>query len=110
VHQDADYRREQIGSERDKLRKDSPLKHVDKITVPVLMVHGDKDSEVQVDQTKAMASALKRGKKAHKAVLIDGANHIFERKSDRVTLLKEVEAFLMEHLGKGAQPDSEQAS
>ena len=36
--------------------------------------------------------------------------HIFERKSDRVTLLKEVEAFLMEHLGKGAQPDSEQAS
>ena len=110
VHQDAHYRREQIGSERDKLRKDSPLKHVDKITVPVLMVHGDKDSEVQVDQTKAMASALKRGKKAHKAVLIDGANHIFERKSDRVTLLKEVEAFLMEHLGKGAQPDSEQAS
>jgi dipeptidyl aminopeptidase/acylaminoacyl peptidase len=110
VHQDAEYRREQIGSNRDKLKKDSPLKHVDKVTVPVLMVHGDKDSEVQVDQTKAMASALKRGKKAHKAVVIEGANHIFERKSDRVTLLKEVEAFLMEHLGKGAQPDSDQAS
>jgi dipeptidyl aminopeptidase/acylaminoacyl peptidase len=110
VHRDAPYRREQIGSQRDKLKKDSPLQHVDQISVPILMVHGDKDWEVQVDQTKAMAKALKRAKKPHKAVIIEDAHHDLARRSDRVTLLKEVEAFLSEHLGKGAQPSAQQTS
>ena len=110
VHRDAPYRREQIGSGRDKLKQDSPLQHVDKIAIPVLMVHGDKNWEVQVDQTTAMAKALKRAKKPHKAVVIEDAHHTLARKSDRVTLLKEVEAFLTEHLGKGAQPEAQPSS
>lgn len=110
VHTDAQHRREQIGSKRDKLRNDSPIRHVKTLNVPVLMVHGDKDSEVQVDQSKAFAAALKWDKKPHKAVIIEGAQHKLDRKSDRVTLLKELETFLLEHLGKGAQPDNEQQS
>jgi dipeptidyl aminopeptidase/acylaminoacyl peptidase len=110
VHLDAEYRREQIGSDREKLRKDSPLQHVEDISTPILMVHGDKDWEVQVDQTKAMAKELKRHKKPHEAVIIEAATHELARKSDRETLLEEVEAFLLEHLGKGAQANAEQPS
>lgn len=110
VHPDAEYRREQIGSDPDKLRKDSPLQHVDSISTPILMVHGDKDWEVQVDHTKAMAKAMKRHKKAHKAVIIENATHAFYRKSDRVKLLEELEAFLLKHLGEGARAQADQAS
>lgn len=110
VHRDAEYRRAQIGSDPEKLRDGSPLQHVESISTPILMVHGDKDWEVQVDQTKVMAKAMKRHKKKHKAVIIEAANHELERKSDRETLLKEVEAFLLKHLGKGAQVEAQQPS
>jgi dipeptidyl aminopeptidase/acylaminoacyl peptidase len=110
IHRDASYRREQIGSGRDKLKQESPLQHVDKISVPILMVHGDKNWEVQVDHTKAMAKALKKAKKPHKAVIIEDAHHDLARKSDRVILLNEIEAFLSEHLGKGAQPEAQPPS
>ncbi len=103
VHLDAEYRREQIGSNRDKLREDSPLEHVESISTPILLIHGDKDWDVQVDQTKTMAKALKRHKKVHKAVIIETATHELQRKSDRMTLLEEIEAFLLKHLGKGAE-------
>ncbi len=103
VHLDAEYRRAQIGSNRDKLRRDSPLQHVQDCSTPILMVHGDRDWEVQVDQTKAMARALKRHKKPHKMVIIDKATHELRRKSDRETLLREVEAFLLKYLGEGAR-------
>jgi dipeptidyl aminopeptidase/acylaminoacyl peptidase len=49
-----------------------------------------------------MAAALKKQKKDHKVVFIKGAGHDLDRKSDRMTLLKEVEEFLKKNLGPGA--------
>lgn len=98
--------REQIGVNRDKLREDSPLKHIDEIQIPILLVHGDKDYQVEVDHSKKMAAALKRAKKPHRAVFLEDATHQLDRKSDRVTLLKELEKFLLEYLGPGAAAGS----
>ena len=67
----------------------------------MLLVHGDLDWQVQIDQSKKMASALKKQKKDHKAVFIKGAGHDLDRKSDRMTLLQEVEEFLQKNLGPG---------
>ncbi len=110
VHVDAAYRRAQIGSDADKLRKDSPIEYVEDMSTPVLLVHGDKDWEVQVDQTTDMDKALRRHRKPHKTVIIEGAIHHLLRKSDREVLLEEVEAFLLKHLGKGTQAQAEQPS
>ena len=95
---DKEFRREQIGSDPVKLKHDSPLQNVAQIGIPVLLVHGTKDWQVQVDQSKAMAQALKLKKKPFKSVIIDGGSHELERKSDRMTLLKEVEDFLAQNL------------
>ena len=92
---------EQIGSDKEKLTRDSPADHADSIGIPVLLVHGDLDWQVQIDQSKKMASALKKQKKDHKAVFIKGAGHDLDRKSDRMTLLKEIEEFLQKNLGPG---------
>ena len=67
----------------------------------VLLVHGTHDWQVQVDQTNAMENALVKHKKPHTAVVIKGAGHDLERKSDRVTLLQAVEKFLAQNLGSG---------
>jgi dipeptidyl aminopeptidase/acylaminoacyl peptidase len=94
---------EQIGSDKEKLTRDSPAEHAASVGIPVLLVHGDLDWQVQIDQSKKMASALKKQKKDFKAVFIKGAGHDLDRKSDRITLLKEVEEFLQKNLGPGAQ-------
>ncbi|HUQ12015.1 MAG TPA: prolyl oligopeptidase family serine peptidase [Steroidobacteraceae bacterium] len=96
---DKDARRAQIGTDSAKLKANSPLENADKIDIPVLLVHGGKDWQVQEDQSKAMAKALQRAGKKVDLVLIKGANHELERKSDRATLLKEVEAFLAKNIG-----------
>ena len=95
---DKNLRRLQIGSDAGKLERDSPLQNVEQIGIPVLLVHGTKDWRVQVDHSKAMARALKAEKKPYQAVIIENGSHELERKSDRITLLKEVEAFLAHNL------------
>jgi dipeptidyl aminopeptidase/acylaminoacyl peptidase len=99
---DKELRREQIGSDPEKMKRDSPLHNVAQIDIPVLLIHGSKDWRVQEDHSKAMARALERHRKKHELVLIKGANHEMDRKSDRVTLLTEVEAFLAAQLGAPA--------
>ena len=93
--------REQIGTDWDKLNADSPLRHVDEISMPVLLIHGDADVNVDVDHSRRMAAALKSAKKPHRAVFLRDAAHDINRKSDRITLLSEIEKFLLENLGPG---------
>jgi dipeptidyl aminopeptidase/acylaminoacyl peptidase len=90
--------REQIGKNDAKLEQDSPLRHADKISIPVLLVHGDKDYQVEDDHSKRMASALARANKPHRAVFIKGGTHSLLRESERMTLLTELENFLAENL------------
>jgi dipeptidyl aminopeptidase/acylaminoacyl peptidase len=90
-----------IGNDPEKLKRDSPLQLGAQISIPVLLVHGAKDWQVQPDHSKAMARALERNKKPNELVIIKGANHELERQSDRVTLLEEVQKFLTANIGAG---------
>jgi dipeptidyl aminopeptidase/acylaminoacyl peptidase len=97
---DKEIRRFQIGNDPAKLKRDSPLQLVSDINIPVLLVHGTKDWQVQPDHSKTLAAVMGRAKKDAKLVLIKGGTHELERQSDRVTLLEEVETFLTANLGK----------
>jgi dipeptidyl aminopeptidase/acylaminoacyl peptidase len=92
-------RQEQIGSDDAKIRRDSPLQNAQQVNIPVLLVHGAKDWKVQSLQTHEMAKALDRHGKDMQVVVIKGATHEMDRKSDRVKLLTEVEEFLSRILG-----------
>jgi dipeptidyl aminopeptidase/acylaminoacyl peptidase len=91
--------REQLGRNKDKLREDSPLRHASKISMPILLIHGDRDIQVDVEHSRQMASALKSADKPHRAIFLKNASHQLNRKSDRVTLLTELEKFLAQNLG-----------
>lgn len=93
--------RAQLGTTKEKLIADSPVRHVDKINMPVFLIHGDRDIQVDVDHSRQMASALKKAGKPYQAIFLDDATHQLGRKSDRVTLLTELEKFLLQNLGAG---------
>jgi dipeptidyl aminopeptidase/acylaminoacyl peptidase len=91
--------REQLGKNKDKLREDSPVRHAAQISIPVFLIHGDNDIQADVDHSREMASALKRAGKTYQAIFLKDATHQLDRKSDRVTLLTELEKFLAQYLG-----------
>lgn len=93
--------REQLGTIKEKLRADSPLRHAEKINIPVFMIHGDRDIQVDVDHTRQMASALKSAGKPHQVIYLKDASHQLRLSSERTTLLTELEKFLLQHLGEG---------
>lgn len=98
--------REQIGTDKEKLRQDSPVEHAAKIQMPVFLIHGDRDVQVDVDHSRQMVSALKKAGKQHQAIFLEDATHQLRRQSDRVTLLTELEKFLAQNLGPGVAAPS----
>ncbi len=93
--------RQQIGTGKDKLAQDSPRGHAGSVAVPVLMIHGDKDAQVNSEQSRAMDAALTMAGKPHQFILIKGADHQMTRESDHTTMLTAIEKFLTENLGPG---------
>jgi len=97
-------RRSQDEGLKAKSAQDSPLANAAKINIPVLLVHGTKDWQVQLDHTLEMEDALDKHGKDVTTIEIKNGTHELERQSDRMTLLKEVQAFLQENLGPGVAP------
>lgn len=92
------FQKKQIGTDWSKLREDSPLRHIEKIKSPILLVHGTQDYVVEVGHSEKMSQLLSRKGKAHKSVILEGATHQLDRQSDRLVLLTELEAFLRQNM------------
>ena len=75
----------------------SPIKFVDKITVPMLLIHGKKDLTVKHVQSEKMYAAMKKAGKVVEFVSVPLADHYFTREADRLTLLSAMGAFLKKH-------------
>lgn len=56
-------------------RTASPIDHVERATPPMLLIHGTADTEVSVDQSKAMAQAMRNAGATVELALVPGANH-----------------------------------
>jgi dipeptidyl aminopeptidase/acylaminoacyl peptidase len=96
--------REQVGTNYNKLREDSPRRHADKVQIPLLMIHGDRDANVNFEQSEAMAKALKNAHKPFEFIRLKDADRYIALKTDRLTLLNAIEKFLLTNLGAGATP------
>jgi dienelactone hydrolase len=97
--------RKQLGTDKEKIRRDSPRLHASEVQIPILMIHGDRDAQADVEQSRAMDAALTRAGKPHRFVTIKDADHQMSAESARVTLLRELETFLSAHVpvGNGTQ-------
>jgi len=73
----------------------SPLKQADRIKVPVLLVHGDLDSNVSITHSDKMASALGQAE----FVRFKGLNHYLEDSNARTEMLTKIGALLERTIG-----------
>jgi dipeptidyl aminopeptidase/acylaminoacyl peptidase len=93
--------RRRIGADRDssKLDSASPYRFADKVSIPVLLIHSEKDATVPIKQSEIEESALKRAGKKVEFVTLSGDDHYLEFAEARQKLLKEVDRFLAANLG-----------
>ncbi|MFO1426435.1 MAG: S9 family peptidase [Steroidobacteraceae bacterium] len=91
--------RASIGAED--LKANSPRRRAAEIRVPVLLVHGDRDTQSHVSQSRDMAKALERAGRPYELVVIEDGDHALSRPEWRLLLYRKLEVFLGQHLGPG---------
>ena len=97
------YIHSRIGSASEdmgRLEATSPALHADKIKCPVLLMHGNSDYTVRVDQSVEMYGKLKALGKSVEFIRFEGdEDHYLERADTRIRMLKAIEKFLQDHIG-----------
>jgi len=87
--------RETVGS-GDHVVAGSPLRHAEKIKVPVLLVHGDLDSNVSISHSDKMAAALGNAE----IVRFKGLDHYLDDSNARVEMLTKIGQLLDRTIGQ----------
>ena len=93
-----EFVKNQFGDDYDDLEARSPYYHVEKIKTPVLLVHGNEDRVVDVEQSRDMAEELKDAGKSVKYVELDAGDHYLSIQRNRREFFKEMDAFLSQYL------------
>jgi dipeptidyl aminopeptidase/acylaminoacyl peptidase len=79
------------------LQSVSPRFGAQKVSIPVLLMHGKEDKRVPVKQSRQMAEALKDAGKTYEYVEQPLGDHHFTRSEDRLEFLKAMGAFLAKY-------------
>ncbi len=93
------YLRQAIGKDKEKMRENSPLHNIDKLTIPVFLAHGGKDWRVDVKHYKKMVKALKDKNHPHETMLAKKEGHGFYKEKNRREFFNRLEKFLAKHIG-----------
>jgi dienelactone hydrolase len=77
----------------------SPARHADRMKAPVLMFHGDIDLNVDIAESRLMASRLRGAGKQVELVEFKGLDHQLEDSAARAQMLEKSDAFLRGAMG-----------
>ena len=72
----------------------SPARNVDKITIPILLIHGADDTRVSPEQSQFMYEQLKRADKPVDYVVLPKEDHFLSREATRIQMLETLIPFL----------------
>lgn len=96
----SDWWRGSMGSP-ERLRSISPAYLAANVRAPILLMHGDNDSVVPMEQSRRMESALRGAGKETRLIVLQNDDHWLSNASTRTQMLREIEAFLAQHLRPG---------
>jgi dienelactone hydrolase len=94
------YWRQNIGdsvADKASIEAVSPIRHIDKVRAPILLIHGELDNVVPIKQSEIFANALKNAGKPHEFVRLANENHNITFQSTRIKTLQAMDAFLAKH-------------
>jgi dipeptidyl aminopeptidase/acylaminoacyl peptidase len=83
----------------------SPGRHVDRIRVPVFVAGGKEDRTVEIQQSRALISALEKYHVPHETLIVGEEGHGMAHLDNQVELYTRIEAFLDKYL-KPVQPNT----
>ena len=87
-------------ADRERLLATSPINHLDKIKVPLYVVHGKRDPRVPHDtQYVPLVRKLRGTEIDYKTMLKNREGHGFRKEENRIELYTELEKFFAEHIG-----------
>lgn len=97
----AGYWQARIGDRMDRatLRDRSPLRHVENVRAPILLVHADKDLTVPIEQSQAENAALSNSGRHVEFITLAGDSHYLELEQSRMQFLTHLERFLSTYIG-----------
>jgi len=87
-----------IGDDRKKLKQRSPITHAKHISIPVMIIHGDQDLVVHVQQSRDMYKALQKHNKQVEYIELKEGNHHMSIEANRLLVLSSFERFLNQHI------------
>lgn len=76
----------------------SPLRRVDDIGVPLLIVHGDMDRSVMIEQSRDFVSALEKAGKTYTYIEQTDGDHFLSIARHRLQLFQAMDEFLVRYL------------
>ncbi|HEY6451110.1 MAG TPA: S9 family peptidase [Steroidobacteraceae bacterium] len=79
------------------LEQISPIRHIQAVTVPVLLIHGKDDTMVPFEQSQEMYDALRAAHKDVQLVVLEHEDHWLSRSATRLQMLESSVAFLRAH-------------
>ncbi|WP_433295837.1 S9 family peptidase [Actinoplanes sp. CA-030573] len=85
-------------TDADLLRDLSPLTHIDRLRAPLLIVHGENDSNVPVIEAAQVAAALAERDVPHRYLLFAGEGHELLNSTSRAEFLHETVEWLTRYL------------
>lgn len=77
----------------------SPSNFAENFRAPTLLLHGEDDHVVRIDQSELMHKRLKKAGKKVKFVELDGEDHYLSSGETRRQALKEIVSFVNKHIG-----------
>jgi dipeptidyl aminopeptidase/acylaminoacyl peptidase len=94
---EAEYGR--LDRDRDFLAEVSPLRQVERISVPLLVIHGANDPRVPISEAEQIVEALRQRGREVTYLRFEDEGHGIVREDNRVTAYTAVADFLERHLG-----------
>jgi dipeptidyl aminopeptidase/acylaminoacyl peptidase len=90
--------RKQFGEDKSQLKETSPVNMAERVKIPILLIHGDDDTSVPVEQSRVMARALKKHGKPHEYIELEEGTHYLDYLPHRQQTFEAMEKFLQTHL------------
>jgi dipeptidyl aminopeptidase/acylaminoacyl peptidase len=85
---------EQIGTGAENLKSISPVNHAKEIQIPILLIHGDEDRQVDIDHSIRMHKALVEEKKQVEFISLPNEDHYLMSEKNRIDTFKAMDKFL----------------